>query len=156
MVVSEGNTTVEDYVYQFATPVRTSTLSNGTLDTIQLDMPQFDERNAKTVYIWLPEGYDESDYKTKYPVLYMMDGETLFDELYSEYGEWGIDEAMARLVEEEDWGEAFEVAYPWLSTHSYGEFKWNGYNSILFGKDINSNLFDCMEKRGKNQGVRKN
>lgn len=50
----------------------------------------------RDVTVWLPPGYDASD--TRYPVLYMHDGQNLFDGSRAAYGkEWGVDEHAARL-----------------------------------------------------------
>jgi predicted alpha/beta superfamily hydrolase len=51
------------------------------------------------VAIWLPPGYDEAS-STRYPVLYMSDGQNLFDPRIARTGvDWGVDEAVVRLVE---------------------------------------------------------
>jgi predicted alpha/beta superfamily hydrolase len=50
----------------------------------------------RDVTVWLPPGYDASD--ARYPVLYMHDGQNLFDGSRAAYGkEWGVDEHVARL-----------------------------------------------------------
>lgn len=49
----------------------------------------------RRVSIYLPESYKAS--KKKYPVLYMHDGQNVFDEATSAYGEWGVDEALDTL-----------------------------------------------------------
>lgn len=52
----------------------------------------------RNIDVWLPPGYDR-DPARRYPVLYMHDGQNLFDPA-SSYGgiDWGIDETMTRLV----------------------------------------------------------
>ncbi len=55
---------------------------------------------SRTLTIWLPAGYDDSD--QRYRVLYMQDGQNLFDEATAAFGvEWGIDEAATRLIDED-------------------------------------------------------
>ncbi len=49
----------------------------------------------RRVWIYLPNGYDSS--KDKYKVLYMHDGQNLFDVLTAPFGEWGVDEALDTL-----------------------------------------------------------
>lgn len=49
----------------------------------------------RRVWIYLPHGYDNS--KEKYKVLYMHDGQNLFDVLTAPFGEWGVDEALDTL-----------------------------------------------------------
>lgn len=48
------------------------------------------------VEIWLPPGYDENP-QARYPVLYMHDGQNLFDPRIANTGvDWGVDEAIVR------------------------------------------------------------
>jgi len=55
---------------------------------------------TRHVEIWLPPGYDE-DPSARYPVLYMHDGQNLFDPRMASTGvDWGVDEAVVRLVEQ--------------------------------------------------------
>src|SRR5579859_1033578 len=52
---------------------------------------------ARNVEIWLPPGYDSTT--KRYPVLYMADGQNLFDPRIANTGvDWGVDEAIVRLV----------------------------------------------------------
>ena len=51
------------------------------------------------VEIWLPPGYHENP-DARYPVLYMSDGQNLFDPGIASTGvDWGVDESVVRLVE---------------------------------------------------------
>jgi predicted alpha/beta superfamily hydrolase len=53
---------------------------------------------TRHVEIWLPPGYDD-DPSARYPVLYMHDGQNLFDPRIANTGvDWGVDEAVIRLV----------------------------------------------------------
>ena len=53
---------------------------------------------SRHVEVWLPPGYDSST-TTRYPVLYMSDGQNLFDPRIASTGtDWGVDEAVVRLV----------------------------------------------------------
>jgi predicted alpha/beta superfamily hydrolase len=55
---------------------------------------------ARRVDVWLPPGY-EANSTRRYPVLYMHDGQNLFDPALSYIGvDWGIDETMTRLIRE--------------------------------------------------------
>lgn len=55
------------------------------------------ERERKTC-LYLPPGYDsETEY---YPVLYMHDGQNLFDDATSYSGEWKVDESLNELASE--------------------------------------------------------
>jgi len=50
----------------------------------------------RRVWVYLPPSYALST--KKYPVLYMHDGQNLFDQLTSGYGEWGVDELLDSLI----------------------------------------------------------
>jgi len=63
-------------------------------------LPLFASKHVspRNVDIWLPEGYDG---KTKHAVLYMHDGQMLFDAANTwNKQEWQADEVMARLIKE--------------------------------------------------------
>lgn len=51
--------------------------------------------NKKRIWVYLPKTYASSN-KT-YPVLYMHDGQNLFNEQTAPFGEWGIDECLDSL-----------------------------------------------------------
>ncbi len=51
---------------------------------------------TRRIWIYLPEGYKNS--AKRYPVLYMHDGQNLFDEFTAGFGEWGIDECLDSLI----------------------------------------------------------
>ncbi len=54
---------------------------------------------TRHVEIWLPPSYDAMPTK-RYPVLYMHDGQNLFDPRIANTGvDWGVDEAVVRLVQ---------------------------------------------------------
>ncbi len=56
--------------------------------------------NERTLIVYLPPGYDEQA-ERKYPVLYMHDGQNIFDASTSFAGvEWRVDEAAQRLINE--------------------------------------------------------
>jgi predicted alpha/beta superfamily hydrolase len=55
-------------------------------------------QNSREVYVWFPESYATSPGR-RYPVIYMHDGQNLFDPGLASFGnEWGMDEAMTRLA----------------------------------------------------------
>ena len=51
---------------------------------------------ARRIWIYLPEGYEKN--KKEYPVLYMHDGQNIFDEYTAGFGEWGVDECLDSLI----------------------------------------------------------
>jgi predicted alpha/beta superfamily hydrolase len=53
--------------------------------------------NRRTIWVWLPPDY-EDDEDRRYPVLYMHDGQNLFDASLSFAGEWAVDETATQLI----------------------------------------------------------
>lgn len=51
---------------------------------------------TRRIWIYLPKGYNET--QKRYPVLYMQDGQNIFDEYTSAFGEWGVDECLDSLI----------------------------------------------------------
>jgi predicted alpha/beta superfamily hydrolase len=68
--------------------------------------PQLD--NARDILVYLPPGYDESD--RRYPVIYMQDGQNLFDDRTAFAGAWRVDEAVDDI--RRDGREAIVVGIP--------------------------------------------
>ncbi|QYF91847.1 alpha/beta hydrolase [Massilia sp. PAMC28688] len=66
--------------------------------TLQAPLASPQLGNSRRLRIYLPPSYAENTAK-RYPVLYMHDGQNLFDAASAAYGvEWGIDETVDRLV----------------------------------------------------------
>ena len=63
-------------------------------------MPQLNR--TRRIWIYLPPDYDSTS--KRYPVIYMHDGQNLFDEYYSFNGEWKVDESMNELFDNGDYG----------------------------------------------------
>ncbi len=59
-------------------------------------------RNTRFLRVWLPPGYDDSENSVRrYPVLYLNDGQNLFEPATSFTGvEWQVDETAERLIRE--------------------------------------------------------
>jgi predicted alpha/beta superfamily hydrolase len=76
---------------------RPSTASAGvSLLSTQLEMPGLARKRQLRIY--LPPGYATTD--KRYPVLYMHDGQNLFDDATSYVGEWKVDETLDTLARE--------------------------------------------------------
>jgi len=77
--------------------------------------------SPRRVDVWLPPAYDaETD--RRFPVMYMHDGQNLFDPDHSYIGEhWGIAETMIRLIEEDDVPETIIVGV-WNSERRLQEY----------------------------------
>ena len=51
---------------------------------------------TRRIWIYLPEGYSKTI--KHYPVMYMHDGQNIFDAYTSGFGEWGVDECLDSLI----------------------------------------------------------
>ncbi len=81
--------------HDLANTVKRATM--GAIEVIrEFPMPQLGR--SRRVWVYLPPNYETSD--RRYPVLYMQDGQNLFDESTSFSGEWFIDHAIETLYME--------------------------------------------------------
>jgi predicted alpha/beta superfamily hydrolase len=83
------------FVYQLAQ----SGQVQGHLEELELESRIFG--NTRKVRIWLPDNYNDVDSQTShYPVLYLNDGQDLFDADMTVYGtpEWQVDETLSSLI----------------------------------------------------------
>jgi enterochelin esterase-like enzyme len=72
-------------------------VSAGTI--VDLGVLKSKYADPRRVVVWLPDGYKA--HGPKYAVLYMHDGQNLFDKATAGYGmEWEIDEHLSRLIAE--------------------------------------------------------
>ncbi|GAC1425115.1 MAG: alpha/beta hydrolase-fold protein [Flavisolibacter sp.] len=55
-------------------------------------------KRHRRIWIYLPASYSHST--KRYPVLYMQDGQNIFDDVTSFSGEWGVDETLDSLAAE--------------------------------------------------------
>jgi enterochelin esterase-like enzyme len=79
------------------TPAEAQKVSSGTI--VDLGLVQSKHADSRKVVVWLPTGYKPNG--PKYAVLYMHDGQNLFDKGAAGYGmEWQIDETLDRLIHE--------------------------------------------------------
>ncbi|SKB62195.1 Predicted hydrolase of the alpha/beta superfamily [Soonwooa buanensis] len=72
-----------------------STTSNVKILSENFNIPQL--KTTRRIWIYLPPNYDSTS--KKYPVIYMHDGQNLFDNATSFSGEWGVDETMNQISE---------------------------------------------------------
>lgn len=75
-----------------APPVQAG-VATGRIELIQAVTSRFVD--ARNVSIWLPPTYDG---QTPHAVLYMHDGQNLFDSQIAPFGEWGVDEGLGDLI----------------------------------------------------------
>ncbi len=64
------------------------------------DIPQLNRK--RRIWLYLPKDYKDS--QKKYPVLYMHDGQNLFDRITSFSGEWRVDESLDSMMLAGDYG----------------------------------------------------
>jgi len=83
-----------------ATGVACESSVTGRLDIATIDAKVFPAPHG--LRIWLPPDYEQPENASKsYPVLYLLDGQNLFDRCTSFIGvEWGVDETVTRLISE--------------------------------------------------------
>lgn len=60
-----------------------------------LTLPRLER--PRTLRLYLPPGYEQQPQR-RYPVLYMHDGQNLFDDATAYAGEWGVDETLDALA----------------------------------------------------------
>jgi predicted alpha/beta superfamily hydrolase len=70
----------------------TATQQVSIIDTA-FSIPQLNRK--RRIWIYLPKSYSST--KKNFPVLYMHDGQNLFNEQTASFGEWGIDECLDSL-----------------------------------------------------------
>lgn len=79
------------------------TVKSTATGTIKLHQ-RFTSKNltrSRDVSVWLPPMYEESN--QQYPVLYIQDGQNLFDNVTAAFGEeWRVDEAALDLIEKHE------------------------------------------------------
>lgn len=83
----------------------------------------------RQIRIYLPPGYIESS--ERYPVLYMHDGQNVFDAATAFAGEWGVDEALNELAKQ-GWLKLIVVAVDNGAQHRMTEY--SGWDNVRFGK----------------------
>jgi len=84
--------------------------------------------NERDIYVWLPPSYDPTTDR-RYPVLYMHDGQNLFDAHSSFSGEWRVDETITMLSR--DGIEAIIVGVP---NNSDRTTEYNPFNDAYLGQ----------------------
>jgi len=83
-------------LFDFKT-VSTAT-KNVTILSENFEIPQLNRK--RRIWIYLPPNYEKST--ENYPVVYMHDGQNIFDKSTSNYGEWHVDETLNRLYNEKN------------------------------------------------------
>lgn len=92
------------------------TVTGELLITQSIYSPQL--QNQRHLLVWLPPSYRHS--KRRYPVIYMHDGDNLFDRTVSYSGEWQVDESLTTLADEGL--EAIVVGIPNMGDARFSEY----------------------------------
>lgn len=91
--------------------------------------------DPRNVDVWLPVGYEKHK-ERRFPVIYMHDGQNLFDPKSSYIGvDWGVDETMTRLIKESKIREAIIVGI-WNTPKRVAEYMPQKALSLSNTKDL--------------------
>lgn len=129
---------VEEWQDRFPAPAKKSTASKNVhiIDTAFL-IPQL--KRTRRIWVYLPEGYD-SNTKSRYPVMYMHDGQNVFDESTAYSGEWGVDD----FLDSTQLKKCIVVAIDNGGVKRMNEY--NPYNNTRFGKGEGGKYIDFLVK----------
>lgn len=130
---------IEHWADHFPKKPRASTASRNVhvIDTA-FYIPQL--KTHRRIWIYLPASYAGS--KKKYPVLYMHDGQNIFDAAVAGFGEWGVDEALDTLGN--DVGEMIVVGIDHAGVKRVNEY--SPYDMEKYGKGEGDLYVDFLAK----------
>jgi predicted alpha/beta superfamily hydrolase len=127
-----GDTVVDiniaGWSHLFSTPTKRHTAS-AQVSVFDTAYPIKSLNRQRTLRVYLPPDYQQST--RRYPVLYLCDGQNVFDEFTSSYGEWKVDETLdsfysatgkSMIVVAVDHGNKYRLT------------EYNPYNHERFGK----------------------
>ena len=118
------------------------TVTGSVLVCPRLYSPQLD--NTRQILAYLPPTYAHGS--RRYPVLYMHDGQNLFDRETSSIGEWCVDETMEDLSEEGI--EAIVVGIPHMGAnrvHELSPYACSRSGSLGLGREYLSFVVDTVK-----------
>lgn len=138
MIIPENATIgldIEEWTDRFPSTPRISTASKNVhiIDTAFL-IPQL--KRVRRIWIYLPENYTTY----RYPVLYMHDGQNIFDDATSYAGEWEVDEFLDSAMVKS----CIVVAIDHGGDKRMNEY--NPYDNARFGKGEGSAYVDFIVK----------
>lgn len=108
--------TLAMFLFACSEPVKTSTATdNVQVLPYQFVMPELERQ--RSIRLYLPLSYQTSE--KRYPVVYMHDGQNLFNDMTANAGEWGVDESLNKLAEKH----GFEVIV--VGIDNGGDFRMN-------------------------------
>ncbi|MGZ5285427.1 MAG: alpha/beta hydrolase, partial [Kaistella sp.] len=89
---------IENKILSWAKPEQKKHTTSKNVKILSEEFPVPQLGTTRKIWIYLPEDYNSS--RNKYPVIYMHDGQNLFDDLTSFSGEWKADETMDQLFQD--------------------------------------------------------
>ena len=123
--------------FAVATKKHTASAQVSIIDTA-FYLPQLNRK--RRIWIYLPDDYEKS--KKHYPVLYMQDGQNLFDAFTSGYGEWGIDELLDSMQKQSN-NSCIVVG---IDNGPKRLNEYNPYDNEKFGKGEGKEYVDFLVK----------
>ncbi|NLK94141.1 MAG: alpha/beta hydrolase [Clostridiales bacterium] len=118
VIITHNFNSKKDYI------VKNNTITGNVVIINNFYSPEL--KNSRTLRIYLPKGYEKS--KDYYPVIYMLDGQTLFSDDTSLTCEWQVDETIENLISEGKTRGAIVVGIDSIRevrTTEYNPFKTN-------------------------------
>lgn len=143
-------------LFSFAQERKHTATENVKIISEKFEIPQL--KTTRRIWIYLPKDYETSH--KKYEVMYLQDGQNLFDDATSYAGEWQIDETLNKIFEKtgkslivvgiDNGGEKrIEELSP------YKNAKYGGGNGDNYAKFIVENLKPYVDKNYRTKPQRK-
>lgn len=104
-------------------PAEGHTIAGDVRIVAEFPVPQLDTK--RRVWIYLPPGYEGG--RNRYPVLYLHDGQNVFDAKTSYVGEWKVDETLETLCAQKKTAGAIVVAVDHGGSTRSAEYVPSGY-----------------------------
>ncbi|OAA31093.1 hypothetical protein AT15_08950 [Kosmotoga arenicorallina S304] len=116
-----------DFVEKGLVEVNLPHTLTGDFESFELFSPELN--NKRNIIVYLPPSY-KNDLQKRYPVLYMHDGQNLFDAVTSFVGEWEADETAEKLIKS---GEIKEIII--VGIYNKGDQRLTEYSPWPFSSD---------------------
>lgn len=136
---AEIDLTIEEWNDRFPAKPKASTASRNVhiVDT-NFFIPQL--KRTRRIWIYLPEDYETT--KKRFPVLYMQDGQNVFDNATSYAGEWGVDEYFDSVYKK-----GIQAIIVAIDNGGLKRMKeYNPYDKRIFGKGQGAAYVDFIVK----------
>lgn len=137
--------TIHLHIDQWADFVTAKSTASDNVYLLQEDFDMSPLPKTRRIWIYLPENYQKSE--KNYPVIYMQDGQNLFDSSLSYSGEWEVDETLDDLAESQqletivvgiDHGETKRI-------DEYAPWPFKEYSSEVLGDQYLSFIKDNLK-----------